>query len=129
MRAALFIGRGIAGLAAYIASRKGRDGAIWCGTSRGVYRFRESNGSVTFEDVDIGLPLEPGDASNVAALVEDRNGVQRNLDRGDSPPFALRFLLPIPAQRAAPSHAFLWPRRTALGLFRSALFGDALSRL
>ena len=53
---------------------EGRDGAIWCGTSRGVYRLQELNGSVVFEAVDIGLPAEPGDATMVAAMLEDRNG-------------------------------------------------------
>lgn len=49
-------------------------GVVWSGTDRGIFRMREDNGELTFESVDIGLPLGIDSNAYVSSLQEDRSG-------------------------------------------------------
>ena len=51
-----------------------RTGAVWCGTGRGLYRLKQTNGEWTIRAVEIGLPREVENDMRVRALVEDRQG-------------------------------------------------------
>jgi ligand-binding sensor domain-containing protein/signal transduction histidine kinase len=51
-----------------------RSGAIWCGTSSGLFRL--PSGGAAFEPINIGMLLEPGNEDAiVSALLEDSQGV------------------------------------------------------
>lgn len=49
-------------------------GTIWCGTWGGLYRFDEVAGQFRFLRVDIGMPSQLGDDTDVEALVSVHNG-------------------------------------------------------
>ncbi len=53
---------------------EGRDGTIWCGTLKGLYRLDASGGRFTLVPVDIDMPSEYGEWRLVTDLVEDRYG-------------------------------------------------------
>src|SRR5262249_1892671 len=50
-----------------------RAGAIWCGTSGGLYQLDEADSQVNLRLVDLGMPQSYGEA-NVQTVVEDRAG-------------------------------------------------------
>ncbi|HTM24670.1 MAG TPA: two-component regulator propeller domain-containing protein [Vicinamibacterales bacterium] len=50
-----------------------RQGTLWVGTSAGVYTLEESNGHVTFDFVDLGMP-KTADDPMVESILEDRQG-------------------------------------------------------
>lgn len=49
-------------------------GAIFCGTSRGLYRLEQQNGQVTFNLIRIGLQTGLEDYFEITSIVEDRGG-------------------------------------------------------
>lgn len=51
-----------------------RDGMIWCGTLKGLYRLEKNDGRFALQPVDIGLPTEYAEQHFVNALLEDRHG-------------------------------------------------------
>lgn len=53
---------------------EGRDGTIWCGTLRGLFRLAETDGRAALLPVDIRLPTEYALSSLIGALLEDRHG-------------------------------------------------------
>jgi len=50
-----------------------RDGSLWCGTRRGLFRLTQAGGRVELLRVDIGLPNSE-QSSYVDSLIEDRFG-------------------------------------------------------
>ena len=53
---------------------EGRDGRVWCGTYKGLYRLDASGGRLTLLPVDIGIPSDYPEQRFVNDLVEDRYG-------------------------------------------------------
>jgi ligand-binding sensor domain-containing protein/signal transduction histidine kinase len=53
---------------------EGRDGTIWCGTFRGLFRLAQTDGRAALLPVDIRLPTEYALSGFVGALLEDRHG-------------------------------------------------------
>ncbi|MCA1817932.1 MAG: histidine kinase, partial [Acidobacteria bacterium] len=53
---------------------EGHDGAIWCGTLKGVYRLAELGGRFALQPVEVGMPSEFGEQRYVYGLVEDHFG-------------------------------------------------------
>src|SRR5205085_5949697 len=53
---------------------EGRDGTIWCGTMKGLYRLDASGGRLALIPVDVGMPGEYAEQRYVNDLVEDRFG-------------------------------------------------------
>src|SRR5437762_6029394 len=53
---------------------EGRDGTLWCGTYKGLYRLDESGGPLALLPVDIGMPGEYGEWRFITDLAEDRYG-------------------------------------------------------
>src|SRR5436305_11847337 len=53
---------------------EGRDGTIWCGTLKGLFRVASAGDGVQLLPVDIGLPTEYAEQSYVNALLEDHFG-------------------------------------------------------
>lgn len=51
-----------------------RNGAIWCGTLKGLCSLQESNGDFALRSVDIGMPEEYPEQGFVADVLEDRYG-------------------------------------------------------
>jgi len=51
-----------------------RAGSIWVGTSAGLYRLEQSNGRLTFDAVDVGMPANTSDDRIVRDIFEDRSG-------------------------------------------------------
>ena len=51
-----------------------RDGTIWCGTLKGLYRLDRSGGRFALLPVDLGMPGDYGEQRYVNDLVEDRYG-------------------------------------------------------
>ena len=45
-----------------------RNGVIWCGTARGLYRLEKSNGEAVFRLVELGI------LTQVTSIIEDRHG-------------------------------------------------------
>jgi ligand-binding sensor domain-containing protein/signal transduction histidine kinase len=58
-----------------------RQGFIWCGTHKGVYRLEASGDRVQFQFVDMGMPGE-AEGDLVQALVSDRQGALWVATRG-----------------------------------------------
>jgi ligand-binding sensor domain-containing protein len=55
---------------------EGRDGTIWCGTRRGLFRLEQANGrsAITLVPVDISLTTEYPQSARINALLEDGHG-------------------------------------------------------
>jgi ligand-binding sensor domain-containing protein/two-component sensor histidine kinase len=53
---------------------EGRDGTIWCGTLKGLYRLDTNGGRFALVPVDLGMPGEFDEQRFVNDLVEDRLG-------------------------------------------------------
>src|SRR5256712_1819590 len=53
---------------------EGRDGTIWCGTLRGLYRLESTAGRFALRPVDLKMPTENQEQSFVLDLLEDRHG-------------------------------------------------------
>ncbi|MGH9966441.1 MAG: ligand-binding sensor domain-containing protein [Pyrinomonadaceae bacterium] len=53
---------------------EGRDGTIWCGTWRGLFRLAQIDGRASLLPVDIKLPTEYALSGLIGALLEDRHG-------------------------------------------------------
>ena len=51
-----------------------RDGTIWCGTLRGLYRLDSTAGRFTLRPVDLKMPTENQEQSFVLDLLEDHHG-------------------------------------------------------
>ncbi len=51
-----------------------RDGTIWCGTLKGLYRVAQTGAHAELLPVDIGLPTGYAEQSYINALLEDRYG-------------------------------------------------------
>jgi ligand-binding sensor domain-containing protein len=51
-----------------------RDGTIWCGTLRGLYRLESIAGRFALRPVDLKMPTENQEQSFVLDLLEDRHG-------------------------------------------------------
>jgi ligand-binding sensor domain-containing protein/signal transduction histidine kinase len=51
-----------------------REGVIWVGAGRGLYRLDQTNGEWRLRGIEIGLPREVENDTRVRALVEDRHG-------------------------------------------------------
>ena len=45
-----------------------RNGVIWCGTARGLYRLEEQNGHLGFRFIEVGKTTE------LTSIIEDRHG-------------------------------------------------------
>lgn len=54
--------------------REGRDGKIWAGTDKGLYRLEETNARRTLRPIDIGIPDEYPEQRFVADVLEDAHG-------------------------------------------------------
>ncbi|HZE68779.1 MAG TPA: two-component regulator propeller domain-containing protein [Pyrinomonadaceae bacterium] len=53
---------------------EGRDGTIWCGTRRGLFRLAQTDRRRALILVDVGLPTDYPLSGLIDALVEDRHG-------------------------------------------------------
>ena len=53
---------------------EGRDGTIWAGTSKGLYRVDRTNGRRTLRPVDVHIPTEFPEQRVIADLLEDTRG-------------------------------------------------------
>jgi ligand-binding sensor domain-containing protein/signal transduction histidine kinase len=53
---------------------EGRDGTIWCGTRRGLFRLAMKGARTVMEVVEIGLPTEYPASGWIYSMVEDRHG-------------------------------------------------------
>lgn len=53
---------------------EGRDGTIWCGTRRGLFRLVMTGARTAMEAVEIGLPTEYAASGWIYSMVEDRRG-------------------------------------------------------
>ena len=53
---------------------EGRDGTIWAGTSKGLYRVDRANGRRTLRPVDVHIPTEFPEQGVIADLLEDKGG-------------------------------------------------------
>ena len=51
-----------------------RSGTVWCGTTNGLYRLRETEGRPTFEHIELGTANQILGGSQVEAILEDRHG-------------------------------------------------------
>ena len=51
-----------------------RNGTIWCGTNKGLYRLERKADRVALQTVDIGIPNQYPEQSFIGDLLEDRNG-------------------------------------------------------
>jgi signal transduction histidine kinase/ligand-binding sensor domain-containing protein len=51
-----------------------RDGTIWCGTRKGLFRLDRSGGRFELRPVDIGLPQEYALQKEINDLIEDEHG-------------------------------------------------------
>jgi hypothetical protein len=54
--------------------REGRDGTIWCGTMKRLYRLVEKAGRFELLAVDVGIAVEQTKEVNVLDLLEDHSG-------------------------------------------------------
>jgi len=52
-----------------------RDGSIWCGTLKGVYKLKPLGGRWTMQTVDLAAAVKSGDNALVETLAEDQEGV------------------------------------------------------
>ncbi|HSD72996.1 MAG TPA: two-component regulator propeller domain-containing protein, partial [Thermoanaerobaculia bacterium] len=53
---------------------EGRDGTVWCGTRKSLYRLDRRNGRFVLLPVDLGLSSEPPTGRAILDLLEDRYG-------------------------------------------------------
>jgi ligand-binding sensor domain-containing protein/two-component sensor histidine kinase len=51
-----------------------RQGDLWCGTTKGLYRLERSSASLTLHGIDLGMPTEYVAQSQILSLIEDING-------------------------------------------------------
>jgi ligand-binding sensor domain-containing protein/two-component sensor histidine kinase len=51
-----------------------RNGAIWCGTQKGIFRLERTNDRIALRSVDIGIPNEYPEQGIISDLLEDRYG-------------------------------------------------------
>jgi ligand-binding sensor domain-containing protein/signal transduction histidine kinase len=51
---------------------QGRDGTVWGGTFKGLFRIAQIGGRVELLPVDFGMPIELAEQSPIGALLEDR---------------------------------------------------------
>lgn len=51
-----------------------RNGAIWCGTQKGLSRLERINNRIALRSVDIGIPNENAEQRFISDLLEDRYG-------------------------------------------------------
>ncbi|MGE5833012.1 MAG: two-component regulator propeller domain-containing protein, partial [Acidobacteriota bacterium] len=56
------------------ALRQTRDGTIWCGTRRGLFRLDRSAGRLSLRNVDLGVRSANAFSDDVTYLLEDRSG-------------------------------------------------------
>ena len=54
--------------------REGRDGTIWVGTNKGLYRLTHSNGRSSMEHIEIGIPHAYPEQRMVGDVLEDAHG-------------------------------------------------------
>ena len=54
--------------------REGRDGTIWAGTNKGLFRLESANGRRSLRPVDVGLPNEFPEQRIIADVLEDARG-------------------------------------------------------
>ena len=54
--------------------RQARDGTIWCGTRRGLFRLDRSAGRLILRAVDLGIRSENVFSDDVTSVLEDRSG-------------------------------------------------------
>jgi ligand-binding sensor domain-containing protein/two-component sensor histidine kinase len=59
---------------AFTVLLKGRDGTVWAGTRKGLFRVAQENGRVELQSVDITSPKASLGQSLISALLEDRHG-------------------------------------------------------
>src|SRR5206468_2472108 len=50
-----------------------RNGAIWCGTQKGLSKLERTNDRIALRSVDIGIPGEYPEQGFISDLLEDRN--------------------------------------------------------
>ncbi len=53
---------------------QGRDGTVWGGTFKGLFRVAHNGGRVELLPVDFGMPIELAEQNPIEALLEDRHG-------------------------------------------------------
>ncbi len=51
-----------------------RDGAIWCGTLKGLFHLEQKNGRFSLRPVDIGMPHDYNEQRYVSDLLQGRDG-------------------------------------------------------
>lgn len=51
-----------------------RDGTIWCGTRKGLFRLERERGGLRLERVEIGIPDDQWESGYLNDLVEDQHG-------------------------------------------------------
>ena len=56
------------------ALRQTRDGTLWCGTRRGLFRLERAARRLSLRAVDLGMPAENAFSAYVNDLLEDRTG-------------------------------------------------------
>lgn len=111
-----------------------RDGTIWCGTWRGLFRVLETDGRVTLVAVGIGLPTDYPMSGLINALVEDRHdslwigaatGVYRRWPDGSAARYTTKDGLPdTNVHELLEDHlGNLWVGTRFGGMFRLAIDG------
>ena len=88
-----------------------RSGAIWCGTSDGLYLLEYTDGQYSFQFVDLGLPRENCDSRLIESLMEDQSGALWVGTRGSG---LCRYLRGRPTQRFTVAQGLPSNRITAL---------------
>src|SRR5262249_23430879 len=53
---------------------EGRDGSIWCGTYKGLFRLEHIDGRPALSPIEIGIREEYGEGQIIADLLEDQSG-------------------------------------------------------
>lgn len=51
-----------------------REGDLWCGTNKGLYRLERASGSLRLHAIDLGMPTEYTAQSQILSLIEDADG-------------------------------------------------------
>ena len=51
-----------------------RDGSIWCGTMKGLFRLERTNNRFTLRPIEIGIPKEFPDQAFISDVLDDHNG-------------------------------------------------------
>jgi ligand-binding sensor domain-containing protein/two-component sensor histidine kinase len=74
MFALLAVGEGSSSTGTINVLREARNGTVWVGTAKGLYRIDRAGGGAALQSVEMNLPRDVGGPRNITDVLEDRVG-------------------------------------------------------